>query len=412
MNQIGGDVLLGVRAFITDLLTGKTKEAAFRQEMEPDYDSPEYQALTECVFNLNRGINMIGNAVAKCEFQTRFNGENVKRDEYFLWNYSPNKNESSTFFIKKLISNLLKNNECLVYELAGQLFIADGYTVSDDVVKEKIFYNISTGSFSVNRTFSMSEVLYFKNNNENMTILLNNVISSYDTLVKTAYEKFYKSGGEKGILHIDAQRVLGEARSIGKTFDDIMNEMMNVRFKKFYNSRNAVLPLYNGYEYESNGAKESTKKATSELKDFIDVNDEIKKKAASALNIPYALFAGEIADINALMDEFITITIEPICDILETEINRKRSGKEILNNTGLNIDTSSISYIDIFKNAEKTDKLISSGLYSINEIRHKLNEPEIDNSIGDTHYITKNYGVMKEGDNNGQEKDDVQAGKE
>ena len=143
MIQIGGDVLLGVRAFITDLLTGKTKEAAFRQEMEPDYDSPEYQALTECVFNLNRGINMIGNAVAKCEFQTRFNGENVKRDEYFLWNYSPNKNESSTFFIKKLISNLLKNNECLVYELAGQLFIADGYTVSDDVVKEKIFYNIS-----------------------------------------------------------------------------------------------------------------------------------------------------------------------------------------------------------------------------------------------------------------------------
>lgn len=48
-------------------------------------------------------------------------------------------NESSTFFIKKLISNLLKNNECLVYELAGQLFIADGYTVSDDVVKERYF---------------------------------------------------------------------------------------------------------------------------------------------------------------------------------------------------------------------------------------------------------------------------------
>lgn len=398
---------MGVRAFLTDLLTGKTREAAFRQEMEATYDSPEYQALSECVFNLNRGINMIGNAVAKCEFQTRINGRNEKRSEYYLWNYSPNKNESSTFFIKKLISNLLKNNECLVYELAGQLFVADGYTISDDVVREKTFSNISTGSFSVNRTFSMSEVLFFKNNNENMTALLNNIISSYDTLVKTAYEKFYKSGGEKGILSIDTQRVLGDAKALGKTFDEIMDEMMNVRFKKFYNSRNAVLPLYNGYSYESNGAKESTKKATSELKDFIDVNDEIKKKAAGALNIPYALFAGEIADIDALMDEFITITIEPICDILQTEINRKRSGEEVLKGTGLNIDTSSISYIDIFKNAEKSDKLISSGLYSINELRHKLNEPAIDSSIGDTHYITKNYDIMKEGDNGGQEKNDV-----
>ena len=392
---------LGIRAFFTDLLTGKSRESAFRQEMEAVYASSEYQAISECIFDMNIGINMIANAIAKCEFQTRIRGQNVKKDEYYLWNYAPNKNESSTYFIKKLVSKLLKNNECLVYELAGQLFVADGYTMSDDIVREKVFSNVSTGSFSVNRVFGMSEVLYFKNNNENMTALLNGIINSYDTLVQTAYEKFYKSGGEKGILTIDAQKILGDAKLLGKTYEEIMDEMMNVRFKKFYNSRNAVLPLFNGYSYESNGAKESTKKSTSELKDFIDVNDEIKKKAAGALNIPYALYAGEIADIDALMDEFITITIEPLCDILETEINRKRSGKEILNNTGLNIDTSSISYIDIFKNAEKTDKLISSGLYSINEIRHKLNEPEIDNSIGDTHYITKNYGVMKEGDNNG-----------
>jgi HK97 family phage portal protein len=398
---------LGIRAFFTDLLTGKSREAAFRQEMEAVYDSSEYQAISECIFDMNIGINMIANAIAKCEFQTRIRGKNVKKDEYYLWNYAPNKNESSTYFIKKMVSKLLKNNECLVYELAGQLFVADGYTMSDDVVREKVFSNVSTGSFSVNRVFGMSEVLYFKNNNENMTALLNGIINSYDTLVQTAYEKFYKSGGEKGILTIDAQKILGDAKLLGKTYEEIMDEMMNVRFKKFYNSRNAVLPLFNGYSYESNGAKESTKKSTSELKDFIDVNDEIKKKAAGALNIPYALYAGEIADIDALMDEFITITIEPLCDILQTEINRKRSGKEILNGTGLNIDTSSISYIDIFKNAEKSDKLISSGLYSINELRHKLNEPAIDSSIGDTHYITKNYDIMKEGDNGGQEKNDV-----
>ena len=52
-----------------------------------------------------------------------------------------------------------------------------------------------------------------------MTALLNGIINSYDTLVQTAYEKFYKSGGEKGILTIDAQKILGDAKLLGKTYE-------------------------------------------------------------------------------------------------------------------------------------------------------------------------------------------------
>lgn len=60
---IGGEGI-GNKSFFTDLLTGKSREAAFRQEMEAVYDSPEYQAISECIFDMNIGINMIANAIA------------------------------------------------------------------------------------------------------------------------------------------------------------------------------------------------------------------------------------------------------------------------------------------------------------------------------------------------------------
>lgn len=47
--------------------------------MEAVYASSEYQAISECIFDMNIGINMIANAIAKCEFQTRIRGQNVKK---------------------------------------------------------------------------------------------------------------------------------------------------------------------------------------------------------------------------------------------------------------------------------------------------------------------------------------------
>ena len=60
---------MGIRAFFTDLLTGKSREAAFRQEMEAVYDSSEYQAISECIFDMNIGItdgNEKNGRVRKC----------------------------------------------------------------------------------------------------------------------------------------------------------------------------------------------------------------------------------------------------------------------------------------------------------------------------------------------------------
>ena len=72
-------------------------------------------------------VNLIGNAVSKCEFKTFSGGKESKGAEYFLWNYSPNKNQNSSAFLHKWISQLYRNNEALVIEFDGQLLVADSY---------------------------------------------------------------------------------------------------------------------------------------------------------------------------------------------------------------------------------------------------------------------------------------------
>ena len=56
-------------------------------------------------------VNMVANSISKCELKTFQNNKEIKGQEYYLWNVSPNKNQNSSAFMHKLISQLYRNNE-------------------------------------------------------------------------------------------------------------------------------------------------------------------------------------------------------------------------------------------------------------------------------------------------------------
>ena len=58
-------------------------------------------------------INMIANAIGRCEFQTFRAGKPVREREYYLWNIEPNVNQNSSAFLHELVDNLLRRNESL-----------------------------------------------------------------------------------------------------------------------------------------------------------------------------------------------------------------------------------------------------------------------------------------------------------
>ncbi len=337
-------------------------------------------------FAINIGISLIAGCVSKCEFRTFLNNKEVKNDEYYTWNIEPNVNQNSTEFIQEFVSKLLKNNECLIVSgFNGQLIIADDFNQREYAMVENIFEGVTRKDYTFNKTFKISEVLYFKLNNEDMRVLLSSLISGYNKLIDMAIGKYKRSGGRKGIVRID-NTVSGDEKQ-----KETIKELFEKKFKAYFEAENAVLNLNKGIEYdEKNG--DGNKKSTSEIVDIQNLIKEAFARVAQVLKIPPAILNGDIADIEKITDNFLTFCIDPLVDMINEEINRKRYGKKAyLAGTYLNVDTTCIKHIDIFTIAEKIDKLIACSAYNVNELRRKLGDVKINEEWASKYYITKNY---------------------
>lgn len=380
------------------LLGGKSVEVS-AETIDKFVEQEKLSNLVAEELTIHAAINLIANSISKCEFKTFANGKEKQGEEYYTWNFEPNKNQNSSQFLQELVATLLYKNECLVVEAGGQLIIAENFTKEEFALKETIFSNVHRKGLTFNRSFTMSEVMYFRLNNKNIRKLLTNLCNGYNELLADAMDKYEKAGGEKGTLHIDAPAM--GAKYGNKTFEEVYEELMNVRFKKFFNSRSAVLPLFSGFTYTKQAAEQS-KKSTSEMKDITDVLEEIVITVARAFNIPAALLKGDVAEVDKVTKNFLTFCIDPICEMIQTEVCRKRYGRrEVQKGNYLKIDTTTIMHLDIFDIAEKIDKLIASGMYCIDELRKKLGDSELGTEESRRHFITKNYErleVMEGGD--------------
>ncbi|MBU3153496.1 phage portal protein [Clostridium estertheticum] len=346
--------------------------------------STEQQLKIE-TFAIASAIDLIANSISKCNFKTYFKGNEFKGEDFYLWNVEPNKNQNSSQFLQELITNLLYENECLVLDINGQLIIADSFYQNEFAIVENYFTDVTSGTMSFDRSFKMSEVMYFKLGNNNIRSLLSGLIQGYDNLLDMSMTKYKKSGGRKGILDINA------TASGDKDFRSKLDVLMNKRFVSYFESENAVLPLENGFKYTENGG-ETSKKSTTEIADITAITREIFERVAQAFKIPTALLRGDIADIGATTDNFLTFCIDPLCDMLSEEANRKRFGKQaFLAGTYLKIDTTSIKHIDLFSISEPFDKLIASGGYSIDDLRIKAGDVPLNTAWSMQHVITKNY---------------------
>lgn len=348
-------------------------------------------------FALQVGVNIIASCIAKCEFKTFVRKKEVNQEEYYLWNVEPNQNQNSTEFLQELLSKLIIENEVLVIEVNGQLIIADSFYREEFAVNEDYFEQVTRKNFSFNKRFYMRDVLYFRCNNEDIKKYFDNLMFGYNELINLAQGKYKRAGGRKGIVKRDTTATGNEEekRRITNLFEN--------QFKNYFDAENAVVDLPRGVEYtEITG--EGSKKSSNELGDITKLLDDAFIRAAQALKIPPSLLKGDIADIEKITDNFLTFCIDPLVDLIQTEINRKRYRKDnFLNGSYLYIDTTTIRHLDIFSIAEKIDKLISTGMYSIDELRKKLKDTTLNTDWSENHWITKNYQGIDQIDSEGGE---------
>lgn len=336
-------------------------------------------------FAIFSAISLIAGAVSKCEFKTYLKGKETKKREYYQWNIEPNKNQNSSQFIQELITKLLYLNECLIFEVNGQLIIADSFVRNENGIQEDTFTDVIKGKKPIERTFLMRDVLYFKYFNEDVRFLLSNLMSGYNDLINMAVGKYKRAGGRKGIVNINT------TAKGNKEDKNSVDDLFNRRFKNYFESENAVLHLPKGVDYEENNS-EGNKKSASEVNDISIMLKEAFERAAQAYKIPPSILRGDIADIGKLTDNLLTFCVDPLTDMISEEITRKRYGeKAFIEGSRLEVDTKCIKHIDLFSIAQAYDKLIASGGYSIDELRVKAGDVELGTWWSQKHWMTKNY---------------------
>lgn len=160
-------------------------------------------------------------------------------------------------------------------------------------------------------------------------------------------------------------------------------------------SDGAILPEFDGYEYTriESGAK-STSKDTRDIRALIE---DIFEFTARSFLIPAVLVKGTVEGTADANHRFLTYCIDPLCDQLQEEINRKRYGyEEWKHGNYLRVDSSSIIHFDIFENAANVEKLIGSGAFTINDVRRAAGQSAIPELWADEHFMTLNISTMTE----------------
>lgn len=336
-------------------------------------------------------VNMIANALGKCEFKTYWGGKEIKAREYYTWNVEPNPNQNSTAFLHKMVAKLYTENEALI--IAGEadgiqyLSVADSFTkLHTYPVQENVYQNVIVGDVSYRKKFYESDVLHLTLNNDDVKKVLDAMYDTYSRMISAAQKAFGYDFGQHWKVHLDSTPQGDE--SFTKNFA----KMMENQIKPFLQSENAILPEYNGYDFQ-NMAPQG--RGTS--RDIKALYDDIFEFTAKAFNIPKILQSGEVAGMTDVMNWWLTICIDPLCDQLQEEINRKRYGyTEWKRGNYLRIDTSSLIHFDMFAQANNVDKLVSSGVFTVNMILQAAGIPPIDEEWADEHFITKNYAPIAE----------------
>ena len=353
-------------------------------------------ALESCVSYLAR-------TVSKGKFV--FKNESSITDSKFDYalNMRPNPNQTASEFKISMIKKLL-NGELLVIQDGDQFYIADNFVTNyslDGNTYTGVTVNFSNSKVSnapnsgpyaqkyFNRTF-IQGVDCFHLDNDNIGI------KKYVDSLWDDYGKLF------GILIANQLRV-GQVRAkisipVNSKIEDnerkkLQQQYATTLYDKMMNDPIVFIPADDKAK-SSYDEISSSKSATlqNQITDFWSLKKVFIGEVAGLLGIPPALVLGETANNSENLDLAIESAVIPLGNKLSegfASILIKKSGYSV----GNTIQMTGFKTINILDRADAIDKVGSSGVVKVNEVREASNLPPIPD--GDRFIMTKNY--QKEG---------------
>lgn len=150
------------------------------------------------------------------------------------------------------------------------------------------YSQVTVDDYTFRRTFRSTDVMYIRPNWKNVNTVLKGLYGSYARLIQYGAKSFLQSHGSKGILNISS------IASNAKNFDETLKKLLNEYFKTFFESENAVLPIFDGYTFtETNRSKNYNETTTRDIKAMYD---DVFDFTARAIGIPPSILKGDVQD--------------------------------------------------------------------------------------------------------------------
>lgn len=348
--------------------------------------------------------DLISNSISKAGFNTYKLNKEIEEEMWWRLNYEPNLNTSQTHFIYQVVNQMIRHGEgaLVIVTKDNQFIVAEDYEIIRASYKPNLYTNITLrGGYQYKGTYSEENVLHFELNDGQIVQKVNQVYEEYGKLLYSAMKNYRRGNAKKYVLNIEALFEQFQHNFIGEDEDgnpitkedEILDDLYQNRFKAILNDEDSITPLEQGLTIEKlDQSKGNTKSGTVTTRDITDVFDDIINQTADAFHIPRGLLKGDVADVEAMRNNFVKFAVEPFVDVIETEINRKMYGqKDVSKGTYLRIDTSMLSIGGFEQFANAAEAYYRIGALNTNEVRRKIKEPKINEEWADAYQITKNY---------------------
>ena len=362
-------------------------------------DIEVYKNLWAYRYALSVVAEHIGAILSRCDFKTYRNGEEKEGDFWYMLNVEPNPNQTAAEFRKQLVRQLIfsPTHDALIVLLdnIGQtkeaMYVATEWNRDEKVLVQTGFQNVvvdiyGDSGYQLTGTFGGHKAIYIKYGNEQLESIFSEMMQMFKYLVNNAE----KAGTyrQKYVLSME------DTAMNDPNFEANMQNILDEQFKAFIEGDNAVLPLYAGMKLNQVSAgSDLGQNASTANKAVESAMDDAISKVGLAFNIPNSVMLGKYEADD--LEHFLTFCIDPIADMITQSINRKYYGKmAYLSGTRCLMDTKNCRHYDFMTISTAVNKIISSGVYTINEVRKQLGETPIDPAIGDVHWITRNYAIV------------------
>lgn len=368
---------------IFDRILGRNEAIEFSYDFELLRDKSHKAYIKQ--WALDTCINHIARTISQTKFEYIDNGvKDNTNTTYYKLNVRPNTDESAATFWQKVVRKLIYDNEVLIVVTdTKDLIVADDFTREEYALYDDVFKNIIVGDFEFERNFLMSEVIYLEYNNESISNMLCGLFSDYGDIFGRLIQANLLNNQIRATLSMDANY------NITKDTQESLQKFINNAYEAFATNDIAIVPIQKGYTYEEHSTQ-SQAKTSSQIDDLSKLPDQILSYVARNLGIPLGLINGDTADIQGMTDNYMKFCINPIIEKITDELNAKlftvRSYKE-----GKRIKAVSIDAYDPIQKAEAIDKLISSSVFTVNQVLDMFGYPPSKDEDANKRLITKNY---------------------